>query len=274
MAMDLWLLLVCAFFGLLWGSFANAAIYRIPLSIPLGFKSHARSFCPECEHPIHAKHNIPVLSFFLLKGRCAYCSVKIPPRYPIVEILTSITFVLAAWIFLQYRGFSWGYADLAWELSYFALQLYFLWSLIVVTYIDIDFRIIPDRFSLGNWLLAILAIFVFGEPGIWEGLLGGLFGFGSFYLLAWGYEKLKGVEGLGFGDVKMMGWLGTWLGFEWVPLMILMASVVGMVVGLWAARKGGQGLQTALPFGPFLALAAAFVWLLKSMQFSTENFVF
>lgn len=274
MTYEVWLISLSALLGLLWGSFANVAIYRIPLNIPLGLKSHARSFCPECETQLKAWHNIPVISYFLLKGKCAFCGVKIPPRYPIVEALSMVIFSFAAFLFLQHRGFSWGHSALAWELGFFALQLYFLWSLLVVTYIDIDFRIIPDRFSLGNWCLAILATFVFGEPAWFEAVLGGLFGFGSFYLLAWGYEKLKGVEGLGFGDVKMMGWLGTWLGFEWVPLMILLASLTGLLVGLWAARKGEDGLQTALPFGPFLALAAGFVWVLKTMQFSTENFVF
>jgi len=272
--LEIALLAIVSFLGLLLGSFGNAAIHRIPREIPLGLFSHTRSKCPKCEKQIDAKHNIPLVSFFLLKGKCAECKQPISSRYPWVEFLSMLLFFAAAWVFIRHRGFSWGYEALGKELVFLALQIYFLWSLLVVTYIDIDFRIIPDRFSLGNWGVALMALFIFGEPDMWQGLLGGAMGFGLFFLLAWGYEKLKGIEGLGFGDVKMMGWLGTWLGLEWVPFIIFVASVSGLVVGLYQMRKSGDGLQSALPFGPFLAFAALIAWCLKFTAFSVGTFVF
>ncbi len=265
---DLFFLFIVTLLGLLFASFANAAIFRIPREIPLGFFSHQRSKCPECQTQIKAWHNIPIISYLYLRGRCASCSKKIPLRYLIVEILGMLLFYAAASFYLEFKGFSWGYDVLSWELAAFAIQLYFLWSLLVVTVIDLDFRIIPDRFSLGNWGVAIAAALILHEPDIVNSLAGGLLGFGIFFALAWGYEKAKGIEGLGFGDVKMMGWLGAWLGVEWVPFMILLASLSGLVIGLIAARKSGLGMQAALPFGPFLALAALVAWIMKISAFS------
>jgi leader peptidase (prepilin peptidase) / N-methyltransferase len=272
--LEIALLVVVSGLGLLLGSFGNAAIHRIPREIPLGLFSHTRSKCPKCANLIRAKHNIPLLSYFLLQGRCADCREDISVRYPVVEFLSTLLFFGATFIFIRFRGFSWGYDALGPELLFLGLQIYFLWSLLVVTYIDIDFRIIPDRFSLGNWGLAAAAALYFDDPGLWPALFGGLLGFGMFFLLAWGYEKLKGVEGLGFGDVKMIGWLGTWLGLEWVPFIIFVGSVSGLVVGLIQMRKSQEGLQSALPFGPFLAFAALVAWCLKFTAFSVGTLVF
>ncbi|MEO5667280.1 MAG: prepilin peptidase [Bdellovibrionota bacterium] len=271
--LEIALLVIVSIFGLLVGSFANAAIHRIPRDIPLGLFSHTRSKCPTCGNKISALHNIPLLSYFLLKGKCASCHEKISARYPTVEVLSMALFFVATLIFVRTRGFSWGYDALAMELAFLAAQLYFLWSLLVVTYIDIDFRIIPDRFSIGNWVAAAVFCFVFRDPEPWQGLLGGALGFGMFFLLAWGYEKIKGIEGLGFGDVKMIGWLGTWLGLEWVPFIIFVASISGLAVGLIQMRKSEEGLQAALPFGPFLAFAALVAWCLKFSAFSIGTFV-
>jgi leader peptidase (prepilin peptidase)/N-methyltransferase len=272
--LEISLIVIASVLGLLLGSFGNAAIHRIPREIPLGLFSNVRSKCPKCSKQIRAWHNIPLLSYFLLKGKCADCREPISSRYPWVEFLSTALFASGAWLFVRTRGFSWGYDALGLELAFLAVQLYFLWSLLVTTFIDIDFRIIPDRFSLGNWAVALVALFVFGEPETWQGLLGGAFGFGMFFLLAWGYEKIKGIEGLGFGDVKMMGWLGTWLGLEWVPFIIFVASVSGLAVGLWQMRKSKEGFQSALPFGPFLALAALVAWWLKFSAFSVGTLVF
>jgi len=271
---DLFFVVMTAFVGLLMGSFGNAAIYRIPREIPLGLFSHTRSRCPQCDTQLRAIDNIPVFSFLFLRGKCAHCRSKISFRYPVVELLGALLFGAAAVVFVRYRGFSWGYKALPEEMIFFAVQVYFLWSLLVTTYIDIDFRIIPDRFSLGNWALAALVCLIFKDPSPLQGILGGLVGFGLFYSLAWGYEKYKGIEGLGFGDVKMLGWLGTWLGLEWVPFIIFVASVTGLILGLIQMRKGGDGLQSALPFGPFLAFAALLAWFLKNTSFSAGTLVF
>lgn len=271
---DMFILFVMSMMGLLFGSFGNVAIHRIPREIPLGLFSHKRSSCPQCQTQLRAIDNIPILSYILLKGKCFHCKSPISPRYPIVEILSMILFGAATWVFIQFKGFSWGYESLTSEIIFFIIQIYFLWSLLVTTYIDIDFRIIPDRFSLGNWVLALASCLIFDDPARWQGILGGLMGFGMFFALAWGYEKLKGVEGLGFGDVKMLGWLGTWLGLEWVPFIIFVASITGLTVGIAQMRKGGEGLQSALPFGPFLALAALIAWFLKNSSFSVDSLVF
>ncbi|HVJ64543.1 MAG TPA: A24 family peptidase [Bdellovibrionota bacterium] len=251
-------------FGLLWGSFCNVMIYRIPREIPLGLWKNMRSACIHCQSKVRWYHNVPLLSYVMLRGKCADCEKPISWRYPLVEALCALTFLL---VYKAHQGHasalygtaSWVYwADLV-------KNLYFFLSLIAVIFIDIDFRIIPDRFSLGNWVIALGAAFALGTPHWIDSLIGGLMGFGLFFLLAWGYEKLRKIEGLGMGDVKMMGWLGAWLGFESVPLIVLMASVTGIIIGMIAMRRSKDGWQTALPFGPFLALSAAVVWFLAQM---------
>lgn len=150
----------------------------------------------------------------------------------------------------------------------FFSDLYFFWTLVVLTFIDLEFRIIPDRFSLGNWAVAIIITFFnwfkFDAP-LTEALIGGLLGFGIFFWIGWFYEKVKGIEGLGFGDVKMMGWLGTWLGISGLPVLVLTASLTGLLVGVAVMIKEGN-LKTAIPFGPFLALGAIIVWTLKKLH--------
>lgn len=257
--------------GLCFGSFANVLIVRIPKDEPIGLWGGYRSHCPHCEAKIPFWRNIPVLSFILLRGRCADCRAPISWRYPIVELLTAALFALTAYVYAVGQSMPFDPTARWFEL---AKLLYFTFSLVVVVFIDIDERIIPDRFSLGNWVVALVASFIWGSPEFVLSIAGALFGFGSFYLLAKGYEKWKGVEGLGFGDVKMMGWLGAWLGVWGVPHVILFASVGGLIVGLLTmirTRGKGDGLMTALPFGPFLALAAYVVWILQSFD-GVRNF--
>jgi leader peptidase (prepilin peptidase)/N-methyltransferase len=261
--MDIVLLyILVAVLGLVFGSFANVLIHRIPREIPLGLFKNQRSACPQCGKRIAWYHNIPLFSYFQLKAKSACCKKPIAWRYPLVEFLCLFFSVLTFHFFLQSREwdlYNWHfYAQLLFE-------LYFVYCLVVIIFIDLDFRIIPDRFSVGNWLVALVYVFAFQESWV-EFLLGGVFGAGIFFLLAWGYEKWKGVEGLGMGDVKMMGWLGTWLGFSAVPLLVLLASASGLLVGLWAMRKSKDGLQTAIPFGPFLALGAYLAWLFQNLQ--------
>lgn len=251
-----------ALLGLIFGSFAMVLIYRIPREIPVGLFSRTRSFCPKCEKKIPAWRNIPLLAFFLAKGRCGECGEPISRRYPLVEALCSVLFVITFEVYR--RSPSMPMEDtIRWvEL---VKNLYFTFSLLVIVFIDLDFRIIPDRFSIGNWVIAGAAAVLWGYPSWIEALFGCLFGFGSFWLMAWGYEKWKGVEGLGFGDVKMMGWLGAWLGIFAVPFVILTASLSGLVAGLLTMRRSGDGLQTAIPFGPFLALGAYVAWILLTL---------
>jgi leader peptidase (prepilin peptidase)/N-methyltransferase len=247
--------------GLLLGSFGAACAYRIPREIPLLGEGYNRSRCPQCEKQLGWKENIPLLSFIFLKGRCGHCQKPISKQYPLIEFFMALSF------WLSFKVFS-GTSTLEgwiWWAELFKI-LYFTFSFVVVIFIDIEFRIIPDRFNLGGFILAFGAAVLWGEPNWIQSLLGAVVGFGSFYALAWGYEKFKGIEGLGFGDVKMMAWLGAWLGVLRVPEMILYASVSGVLVGVILMLKSRQGFQTALPFGPFLAISAYIVWILAQLM--------
>lgn len=254
--------------GLLWGSFCNVMIYRIPREIPLGLFKKLRSECPSCQSKIAWYHNLPLISYFVLKGKCSNCSAPISLRYPLVEAICSVAFVMVYYVHKHYFQIS-GDAHMWIYWSELVKNLYFFLCLVALIFIDIDFRIIPDRFSLGNWVIALVAAFAWSSPYWLDSLIGGFMGFGMFYLLAWSYEKIRKIEGLGMGDVKMMGWLGAWLGFESVPIVVLGASLAGVIVGILAMRKSKDGWQTSLPFGPFLALSAAFAWFLAQITGGT-----
>lgn len=249
--------------GLLFGSFGGMCAYRIPRELPLGATKKRRSFCVRCKKKVAWYDNVPLLSYLILGGKCRNCHKKISIQYPLIEFLVGCSFVFVAKIY------NWDpEMDFQNQLR-FIVDLYFFWSLIVLTFIDIEFRIIPDRFSLGNWALALLLVFFMYfkfDSSLGEHLWGGAFGFGLFFLIGYTYEKIKKVEGLGFGDVKMMGWLGTWLGFTGMPLLILSASLFGLSAGLFVILKEKGNLKTAIPFGPFLALGAVIVWTLQRLR--------
>lgn len=255
--------------GLIFGSFATVLCYRIPRDIHLGLFSHVRSCCAECQKVIPWYRNVPLVSYLLQRGRCAQCQAPISVRYPLIEFSTALFFLLTYAIHSHSVGAQAELRDMQDPLYYAELVkvLYFTLSLVVVVFIDIEFRIIPDRFSIGNWVVATLAALLWHSPSLVESLAGGALGFGIFFLLAWGYEKLKGIEGLGFGDVKMMGWLGAWIGVFGVPFVILIASLSGLIVGLLTMRSSKDGLQTAIPFGPFLAMGAYIAWALQSLGY-------
>ncbi len=256
------LLAVILLLGAVFGSAATVFCYRIPREIPLGLFSNVRSRCPSCETVIPWHRNVPLLSYLVLRGRCGSCQAPIPLRYFLIELLTTLLFGAT---YLVYANSTQPLVETwAWWAELVKL-LYFAFSIVCIVFIDIEFRIIPDRFSLGNWIVALVASFVWSEPPIWDSLLGCLFGFGVFFLLAWGFERLKGKEGLGFGDVKMMGWLGAWVGFWAVPFTILSASITGLLAGVVAMRTSRDGLSTAIPFGPFLAIGAYASWALKTL---------
>jgi leader peptidase (prepilin peptidase)/N-methyltransferase len=251
---------------MVFGSFATVLCYRIPREIPLGLVSHVRSTCTACSKIIPFYENVPIFAYIFLKGRCSTCHAKIPLRYFLIEL--SVTLVLTlSYFLLRYSGAVSELDPISYWILFF-FDLYFMFTLVVITFIDIEFRIIPDRFSLGSWGIALLLLGL-RSSSPWEGVLGGIVGFGFFFLLAWGYEKYKGIEGLGFGDVKMMGWLGTWLGLSSIPAVILIGSLSGLLWGLVAMIKSKEGMMTAIPFGPFLAFAGALVWVLKAFAVET-----
>ncbi len=220
------------------GSFFNVLIYRIPRGESI---VRPGSRCPACGRPIRPWENIPLLSFALLGGRCKGCGGKISWRYPGVEALTGAGFALIA--LADGPG-----AALARDLVLFSL-------LVPITFIDIDHRIIPDSLSLGGLAAGLLLSFLPG--GDWKGsLAGGVLGGGVLYGTAYAYEKVTGREGMGGGDVKLIGMIGAFLGWRGALLTIFLGSLIGVAGGLFAMRRGEEGLKTAIPFGPYLCAAA------------------
>lgn len=257
------LLIIFLGLGAVFGSFATMMVHRIPREIPLGFfPPHHRSRCPGCEQVIPFYRNIPLVGYLLGRGKCSACRKRIPFRYFLIEFVTATLFGVN---YLVLENSPYRSAD---EFIFWldlVKNQYFTLALITTFFIDIDFRIIPDRFSLGGWVIALGLSGLTGQPPFWESALGGLMGFGMFYAMALFYLKWKGIEGLGMGDVKMMGWLGSWIGFFTVPFVVLFASLSGLVAGLWAMRTSSEGLKTAIPFGPFLALGAYLGFLLVTL---------
>ena len=226
--------------GLCFGSFLNVVIHRLPRGMSLAFPP---SSCPSCGHAIRPYDNVPLASWLLLRGKCRDCAAPISPRYPLVELAAGLLLLSLA-IFLGPR------AALL-PAGVFAL------SLLAIALIDLDHRIIPDELSMGGLLIGLVAR-GFTVDGILAGLVGALVGAGSLYLVALGYRKATGVEGLGGGDVKLAGMIGAFLGWPGVFLTIFSAALAGSIVGgvLIATGKGTR--RSELPFGTFLAPAAVF----------------
>lgn len=222
------------------GSFLNVGIYRLPLGLSIVFP--ARSFCPHCQAPIRAYDNIPLLSYFFLAGKCRDCGGKISGRYPLVEALTG---GIALALFWQY-GFS---------SAFFSLFLLSS-ALIVITFIDLDHRIIPDVISLPGVVIGFLLAVFLPSVTIKESLIGIIAGGGSLYLVAFLYEKLAKREGMGGGDIKLLAMIGAWLGWKAIPFTLFFASLSGTLIGGGAMLLYKQGRHYAIPFGPFLAFSA------------------
>jgi leader peptidase (prepilin peptidase)/N-methyltransferase len=220
------------------GSFFNVLIYRLPREESIVLPA---SRCPSCGRPIRPAENIPLLGFLLLRGRCAGCGNRISWRYPGVEALTGAGFALLAW------GDGIGFT-LARDLVFFSL-------LVPIVFIDIDHRIIPDELSLGGLAAGILLSFLPG--GDWKGALaGGVLGGGILFVTAALYHKVTGIEGLGGGDIKLIAMIGAFLGWRGALLTIFFGSLLGVGGGMFAMRKGKDGLKTAIPYGPYLCAAA------------------
>lgn len=242
-------ILVQIFFFLLGstiGSFLNVCIYRIPRERSI---VNPPSACPGCEKPIRPYDNIPILSYILLKGKCRDCGTKISIRYPLVELLTGIFFLIL------YRQFGFTF-----ELIVFMI---FLALLLIISFIDLDFQIIPDILSIGGVALGfILAIirpfFRYLEPrfGILDSLYGILLGGGLLFAIAWLYQFFTKREGMGGGDIKLLGMIGAFCGWKGVLFSLVSGSVFGTLVGIPIILAKGQGGKYAIPFGPFLSLGA------------------
>jgi leader peptidase (prepilin peptidase)/N-methyltransferase len=233
------MLLAVFVFGALVGSFLNVCIHRLPLGESVVFPA---SHCPHCQQPIAPYDNIPIVSYALLRGRCRACGGGISARYPVVEALTGICAVVAV-----------GALGLT---PHALLAFAFLSALIVVTFVDLDYQIIPDAISLPGIGIGFAAAFILGDPSWSASLAGILLGGGLLWGVAEGYHRLTGREGMGGGDIKLLAMIGAFLGWQAVPVTLMIASLAGTVVGVGLMVVQRRDSRTAIPFGPFLAVGA------------------
>lgn len=263
-----WLIAVTLLLGLMVGSFLNVLVYRLPLMMQREWRIQAReildvpaqdegepfnlcwpgSRCPHCGHRIRLWENIPLLSWLLLRGRCSCCAAPISLRYPLVELACGLLSAgLAAYL-------GWG-----WPLL---LMLVLTWGLLALSLIDWDHQLLPDSLVLPLLWLGLVAnafeVFVPFSEAFWGAVIG--------YLLLWSvywlFKLITGKEGMGQGDFKLLALLGAWGGWQILPLVILLSSLTGSILGVVLLRLRGQDRHTPFPFGPFLAIAGwiAVLW--------------
>ncbi len=225
--------------GAIIGSFLNVCIYRIPQDASI---VHPGSRCPACAAPILFYDNIPLISYMVLLGRCRKCGATIPIRYPLVELMTASLFV----VFYRVLG-------LSIELP---VSLVFASLLIVISFIDLDHLIIPDVLSLGGLLLGVALSFFRSSFSYTDSLGGVLLGAGLLFAIAKSYELIRKREGMGGGDIKLLGMIGAFCGIKGVVFSLVSGSFLGTIVGLPLMLIKGGGMKYALPFGPFLSLGA------------------
>lgn len=267
-------------FGLMLGSFFNVVIYRLPLMMHLEWMESARDFsretwghvpspldqhpekfpvlpfnlakpasrCPHCSHQIRWHENIPVFSYLALRGKCSQCKAAISPRYPIIEFVTGALSAFIAWR----MGFTWPMA--------FALIL--TWSLICLTMIDFDYKLLPDQITLPLvWLGLLINLNATFVP-LNQAVVGAAAGYLILWSIYWLFKLATGKEGMGFGDFKLLAALGAWMGWKVLPLIILLSSLVGSIIGISMIIFLGRDKQIPIAFGPYLAIAGwiAFFW--------------
>ncbi len=257
------LFLLVGLLGLIVGSFLNVVIYRLPLMMEREYRvqcaefleldppklepkifnlSFPRSHCPHCNHQITALENIPILSYLWQKGRCSNCAQPISLRYPAVELLCAILSLVVAWKFgasLQLVG-----------------ALAFTWALIALSMIDIDKQLLPDDITLPFLWLGIFVNLQFGlYTSLENSVIGAMIGYLSLWSVYWGFKLFTGKEGMGHGDFKLLAMLGAWLGWQMLPLIILLSSIVGAVLGSIMIALQKQEQSQPMPFGQFLAAA-------------------
>lgn len=262
-----WRIALSALLGLLVGSFINVLAYRLPVMMQRDWQSQARdllglpaiveerfdlcwppSRCPQCGHAIGWWENIPVLSWLGLRARCSACREPISVRYPLVELLSAVIAALLAW-----------QLEAGWPLL---LMLWLSWGLLAMSLIDLDHQLLPDTLVLPLLWLGLLAntqgLFVDPESAVW----GAAAGYLSLWSVYWLFRLLTGKEGMGQGDFKLLALFGAWGGWQILPLVLLLSSLLGAVLGSLWLRWRGADRHTPIPFGPFLAVAGwiALLW--------------
>ncbi len=244
--------------GLVVGSFLNVVIHRLPKMMEQDWRAQCdelsgnevkalpvynlitpRSACPHCNHPIGALENIPVLSYLWLRGKCKGCGAQISIRYPIVEIISGVLCAFAAWHF----GF--GLEGIA--------SLLFIWALLALTCIDLDTHLLPDDITLPLLWLGLLFNLSNTFCNLPNAIIGAVVGYTILWGVYWMFKLLTGKEGMGYGDFKLLAAIGAWLGWQMLPLVILLSSVVGAVVGIGLIIALKRGRDIPIPFGPYLA---------------------
>ena len=252
--------LVAALFGLLVGSFLNVVIHRIPKMMQRESDNYVaqesgkepphtdrynlmvpRSSCPHCGHQITAMENIPVISWLALRGKCRKCKAPISPRYPAVELLTGVLAGLLVWTFGS------GLAGLA--------TLLFLFLLVAMTFIDIDTQLLPDDLTYPLLWAGLLVNLNGTFVPLADAVIGAAAGYLVLWSVYWLFKLVTGKEGMGYGDFKLLAALGAWLGWQMLPTIILLSSVVGAVVGISLIVFAKRGRDKPIPFGPYLAAA-------------------
>jgi leader peptidase (prepilin peptidase)/N-methyltransferase len=248
--------------GLCVGSFLNVVVHRLPKMLERRWRADCadlagqpapdepvynlavpRSACPACGHRITAVENIPLVSWLALSGRCRACKVRISARYPLVELLAGLLAAAAIW---RFGATPQGFAACA-----------LLWTLLALTFIDVDTQYLPDDLTLpllwGGLIANLAGLFV----PLQEAVAGAIAGYLVLWSIYWLFKLIRGKEGMGYGDFKLLGALGAWLGWKMLPLIVLLSSVVGAVVGITLIVFKGRDHQIPLAFGPYLAAAGA-----------------
>ena len=246
-------------FGLLVGSFLNVVIHRLPKMMEREWHNNClelqgkelpaqpkytivtpRSACPNCGHNITALENIPVLSYLMLGGKCKGCKSKISMRYPMIEALTAAVIGAVA--------YKYGY-------TYSSLFAFiFVFALVALTFIDFDTQLLPDDITLPLLWLGLLFNLNGGFVDIKSAVVGAVFGYLILWSVYWLFKLVTGKEGMGYGDFKLLAAIGAWFGWQLLPAVILLSSVVGAIIGIAMIMFKGKSGGTAIPFGPFLAL--------------------
>ena len=251
--------------SLIVGSFLNVVIYRTPKMMEYTWYHDCREFlaeevahikpkiipqvtlskpdstCPKCDHKIRFYENIPVFSWLFLKGRCSQCSNKISARYPLIELATMLLSLIAAYHFGATITTLW--------------VLILTWSLISLTMIDFDHMLLPDQITLPLLWLGLLININGTFVPLSDAVIGAAAGYMSLYSIFWLFKAITGKEGMGFGDFKLFAVFGAWIGWQLLPLLILMASVVGAIVGIALMLFKNHQREQGIPFGPYLAVA-------------------
>jgi len=252
---------LCGIAGLLIGSFLNVVIHRLPIMLEReeqawlaerdGKPTPAaerfgivvpRSRCPACGHRISAAENIPLLSYALLRGKCSACATPIGARYPAIEALTALLSVVLA------LHFGPGWQAIA--------ALVFLYFLVALTFIDIDTQLLPDRLTLPLlWIGLLVNLAGIGFTDLTSAVLGAVAGYLSLWLVYQAFKLATGKEGMGYGDFKLLAAIGAWLGWHMLPVVILLSSVAGALIGIALIVATRRGKEIPIPFGPYLAIA-------------------